>query len=269
MIFDKIAFAPAMKIPLAADHCDYYANTEHTCEEIGSKEVFFPSEDTGNAKDAKDKRVTLQALFFPNPASDRIIVYLHGNGGHVYMRIPTLIKMSRLANVFILSYRGYGKSQGKPSEAGVYRDARAAVRYVREQLGFPPDKIYLYGRSLGAGVAVEVAQDEHYAGLILVTPFLSGKAMARERNLGWVPGLGRPFDSVNKLANIASPALFIHGTEDEIVPFEQGLALYERYPGDKTFHRVEGGRHNNLAKLKGEVYWQWLRDFITHQTDRK
>ena len=256
-LFEYLAFAPAMRISPEQNHCDYYGGTGHTCEEVGSREIFFPS---------LDEEVTLQALFFPNPSSNRIIVYFHGNGGHVYMRIPRLVQMSRLANVFILSYRGYGKSQGKPSEAGLYRDVRAALRYVRERLGFSSDKTYLYGSSLGAAVAIDVAQETHYAGLVLIAPFLSGKAMADLRKLGWVPGLGRPFDSVSKLENIASPALFIHGVRDRIVPFEQGVALYEQYRGDKTFKRVEDAGHNDLASRVGDQYWQWLRAFVSERS---
>lgn len=252
-IFERVAFAPAVRLSSAQNHCDYYRGTGYTCEQVGSREIFFPS---------LDEQIKLQALFFPNPQSDRIIVYFHGNGGHVYMRVPALIKMAQFANVFILSYRGYGKSQGKPSEVGVYQDARAAVRYVREQLGFTPDKTYLYGSSLGAAVAIEVAQDASFAGQILLAPFLSGRAMAEESGLEWVPGLGRPFDSVNKLPNITAPTLFIHGTEDAVVPYEQGYKLYQAFAGSKIFKSVEGAGHTGLSRHVGDEYWEWLRDFV-------
>ncbi len=252
-IFERLAFAPAARLSPTQNHCDYYEYADRTCEEIGSREIFFPS---------LDAQIELQGLFFPNAQSDRIIVYFHGNGGHVYMRIPYLVKLSQIANVFILSYRGYGKSQGKPTEAGIYQDARAALRYVRAQLGFAADKTYLYGGSLGAAVAIEVAQDATYAGHILIAPFLSGKAMAEKRGLGWVPGLGRPFDSVNKVADITAPTLFIHGTEDAIVPYAQGYALYQAFPGRKTFKTVEGAGHTGLIRHVGDEYWRWLREFV-------
>lgn len=189
---------------------------------------------------------------------DRLIVYFHGNGGHIYGRIPQLLVMSEIANVFIFSYRGYGKSAGEPTEAGVYQDARAALRYARDTLGFAPAQTVLYGRSLGAAVAVEVARDRAHAALILISPFLSGRAMADHRGLGWVPGLGRPFDSAGKLDALALPVLIVHGTHDWIVPFEQGRALYDLYSGRKDFKAVAGAGHNDLAAVAGDAYWAWI-----------
>ena len=256
-IFDRIAFAPAQKISAGDDHCDYFGGTQHTCESADSREIFFPS---------LDPQVELQALFFPRPGSDKLIVYFHGNGGHVYRRISHLLEMAKLANVLILSYRGYGKSGGAPSEAGVYHDARAALRHAREVLHFAPRKTYLYGRSLGAAVAIEAAQDDRFAGLIAVSPFLSGRAMAALRGLEWVPGLGHPFDSVNKLAQITAPALFIHGTHDRVVPFEQGRELYRHFPGNKAWRQVDGAGHNDLVDKTGGAFWQWLEEFIRSET---
>ncbi len=253
-VFETVMFLPAKKLSQDATHCDYFKHTEKSCEDTAIEEIFFPS---------LDQETRLQALFFPNPKSDKVIVYFHGNGWHLYIRVPAGVRLSEMANVFLLSYRGYGKSEGEPSESGLYEDAEAALRYVREELEFEPDNTYLYGRSLGAAVAVEVARRRDYAGLILVAPFLSGRAMVEKAGLGWFPGLGQPFHSVDKVRHINSPALFMHGTHDRVVPFEQGQALYEAYLSqDKTFKTVEGTGHHWLWRKTGDEYWEWIRGFV-------
>ena len=253
-VFETIAFLPAKKIPHDATPCAYSKNAEKGCEDTRVKEIFFPS---------LDQKTKLQALYFPNPDSDKIIVYFHGNAWHLYIRVPAGLKLSSVANVLILSYRGYGKSQGEPSESGVYEDAEAALRYARDKLKFKTGNTYIYGRSLGAAVAVEVAQRRDYAGLILVSPFLSGEAMAKQAGLGWFPKLGQPFHSVTKVRNITSPALFIHGTEDGVVPFEQGLALYDAcLSPNKSFKAIEGGGHHWMWRSTGDQYWEWIKEFV-------
>ena len=252
--FETVMFMPAKRLAPDAMPCSYSKKTRKSCENAVVEEIFFPS---------LDPEITLQALYFPNPDSDKMIVYFHGNGWHLYIRVPAGVKLSGIANVLILSYRGYGKSEGEPSEAGIYEDAWAALRYVRDELKFEPQNTYIYGRSLGAAVAVEVAQRQSYAGLILVSPFLSGKAMAEKAGLGWYPRLGKPFHSVGKVRNITSPALFMHGTADAIVPFEQGVALYEAYSSpDKTFKTMEGAGHSWFWRSTGDEYWGWVREFV-------
>ncbi len=253
-IFETVMFLHAKKLARDTTPCSYFKNAERGCEDTKVGEIFFPS---------LDRKTTLQALYFPNPDSDKVIVYFHGNSWHVYLRVPAGIQLSEMANVLMLSYRGYGKSAGEPTEAGVYEDAEAALKYVREELKFEPANTYVYGRSLGAAVAVEVAQRRNYAGLILISPFLSGEAMAQKRWLGWFPGLGQPFHSVGKVRNINSPALFIHGTHDRLVPFEQGRALYEAYPSqNKTFKTIEGGGHHWVWRSAEDEYWGWIKEFV-------
>ncbi len=256
-LFETVMFLPAKRLAQNETPCPYFQRVGRSCEDTAVEEVFFQS---------LDRETTLQALFFPNPDSDKVIVYFHGNGWHLYIRVPAGIKLSEAGNVFILSYRGYGKSEGEPSENGVYEDAEAALRYVREELQFEPADTYIYGRSLGAAIAVEVAQRQDYAGLILVAPFLSGEAMAEKVGLGWLPGLEQPFHSVDKVRNIASPALFIHGTHDRVVPFEQGRALYEAYLSpNKTFKTIEGAGHHWMWRSAGDEYWEWIRGFVAEE----
>ena len=260
-ILETVMFLPAKRLAADATPCRYLEKAGKSCENTEFEEIFFPS---------LDRQTMLQALYFPNPDSDKVIVYFHGNGQHLYTRVPACIKLSETANVFILSYRGYGKSEGKPSEAGLYEDAAATLEYVQEELKFEDDDIYLYGRSLGAAIAVDVAQQQNYAGLILVSPFLSGVAMAEEAFLGWVPGLGQPFHSIGKIGNIASPVLFIHGTDDKTVPLKQGEALYKAYPSqDKTFKKIKGGDHNQICRDDKDECLGWVREFVARDEKRQ
>ena len=258
-IFEQIAFAPARQLAEDASVCDYFGRVEgRSCENTEVEELFIQS---------PDPEIRLHALFFPKPQSQKLIVYFHGNGGHIYYRLSHNLKLSEMANVLVVSYRGYSKSSGVPSESGVYEDASAALKYAAEQLAFATTQTYLYGRSLGAAVAIaglsNEARRDAYGGLILVSPFYSGRRMAEEKGLGWVPGLNNPFDSASKILNLKVPVLFIHGTEDRIVSFEQGYDLYRHYPqDDKVFKAIEGAGHYGLSRRVGDDYWQWIGDLI-------
>ncbi|MBC6414081.1 MAG: alpha/beta hydrolase [Chromatiales bacterium] len=259
-IFEKIAFAPAGQLDADVSVCDYYKWVPHrSCEHDEVEEFFIPS---------LDPQIKLHALFFPNPESQKLIIYFHGNGGHIYYRLSHNFRLSKFANVFAVSYRGYSKSTGTPSEAGVYQDALGAFKYASEQLGFATTQTYIYGRSLGAAVAIggleRLVQRNEYAGLILESPFYSGRRMAESRGLGWVPGLNNPFDSASKVRNLEVPALFVHGTEDGVTPFNQGYDLYLSYAADdKTFKAIKGAGHYGLSRSAGPDYWSWIGDFLS------
>ena len=201
----------------------------------------------------------LQAFFFENETSNRAVIYLHGNAGNAYHRLGDAREIAGLdANVLLLSYRGYGKSQGSPSERGVYRDGEAALRWL-EARGYPRSRILILGRSIGSAVAVEVArnaaEEQPIAGLILVTPLLTGREVARAHGLGWIAWLaGRPFDNGEKIAEVDCPLLLVHGDQDRVIPIEQGLELFERHPGPKQLLRVPGANHQNVLQVAGEEY---------------
>ena len=256
-LFDKIAFKPAQKLAPDADICRYFRGGQN-CQDIQFEELFFQS---------SEPQIMLQALFFPHPQSQKLIIYFHGNGGHIYHRVSHALKLSKIANVFVMSYRGYGKSSGVPSVLGIERDAITALEYAHRQLGFATTQTYIYGRSLGSAVAIAALADRvqahEYAGVVLVSPFYSGRRMAAERGLAWVPGLGNPLNSAFKVRYLKMPALFIHGTEDRIIPFEQGHDLYQLYPADKkTFKAVRGIGHNGLSRAVGDAYWKWIEALV-------
>ena len=218
------------------------------------QEVFFDSSDG----------IRLQAFFVPRPESRRVILFLHGNAGNASHRIGDAVRLAALGtNVFLLSYRGYGKSNGSPSEQGVYTDGRSALEYLQSQLGFSTERTFILGRSLGSAVAIEIAQNNQLAGLILVSPFSSGRDFARAQGLSWLAWVtGQPFNSIEKIPRVKVPVLFIHGEEDGIVPLGLGRKLFAQCPSPKTFKTVPGGGHNDLVQSAGANYWKWIQEFL-------
>lgn len=206
----------------------------------------------------------LTSLYLPSSKSDGLVVYFHGNGGNLYRRLPSLLKLQELGlSVLGLSYRGYGKSEGAPSESGIYLDGEAALAVATEDLGFSKDRIILLGRSIGSTVAVELAQNKDLLGVILVTPLTNGRAMAKEIGMGWLsPLAGDAFDNLSKIESLVAPLLIIHGTEDGITPFFMGEELFDRAPDEKFFVPIQGGRHNDLHIEFEHEYWGAISEFM-------
>ncbi|MFA5975520.1 MAG: alpha/beta hydrolase [Elusimicrobiota bacterium] len=162
------------------------------------------------------------------------ILLCHGNAGNVSHRLDKLSRLHLLGvNVLLFDYRGYGLSEGKPSEKGTYLDAEAAYRYLTDVRKIPPDQIVLYGESLGCAVATEMAMRHPSAsGLILESPFTSTVAMANIV-LPWFPAswiIRNRYDSLSKIPRLNMPLLILHSPHDEIVPFHMGQALYAAAP---------------------------------------
>lgn len=156
------------------------------------------------------------------------IVYYHGNASHLGNRAGIL---GALANkgfgVLALSYRGYGKSQGKPSETGLYNDARAAVKFLTDKERLPLSRIMLYGESLGSGVAVHIATEFHVGGLMLQAPYKSVAGRAAEIYF-FIPVnllIKDRFDSIHKIARVKAPLLIFHGDLDDTIPVTHGKAI--------------------------------------------
>lgn len=208
--------------------------------------------------------VKITSLYLPSPASEKLLIYFHGNAGNIYHRIPSLIQLQNFGiNVIGVSYRGYGKSEGRQSEDGIYLDSDAVFRYAVEQLGFTEDNTVLFGRSIGTATAIHAAQDKKLSGVILVTPFTSGKAIAGTNGIGWLSFIaGESFNNIDKVDKITSPLLVIHGTADRIVPYSMGEAIFERAKVNKQFITIEGAGHNNLHDDYAPQYWKPISEFI-------
>ncbi len=200
----------------------------------------------------------IAAVHLPNPAATYTLLLSHGNAEDLGYVGPTLPPMRDLGfGVFAYDYRGYGLSDGRPSERHVYADIDAAYDYLTREQRIPPARVILYGRSLGAGAAVDLAARRPVGALILESPFLTAfRVMTR------VPLF--PFDkfrNVDKIGRVRCPVLVMHGEADEIVPLWHGQRLFERAPGPKMFVSVPGAHHNDFMWVAGARYATALRDF--------
>jgi uncharacterized protein len=218
------------------------------------KEVFIETKD----------KVKIQSYLIHHANSDRLLIYFHGNAGNISGRLPELLKISSFGiNVLGVSYHGYGKSEGKPSEQNIYLDGDAALSYATKALKFPIDRITILGRSIGTTVAINSAQHLDLDGLILVTPLTSGKDHAKAMGLGAIAFLAADaFNNVAKLPNILCPTLVIHGTRDQVIPFPMGKQIYKMITTEKQFVQIDNADHNNLSSQFEDLYWPPIRKFI-------
>lgn len=197
------------------------------------------------------------------------LLWFHGNAGNIShrYRYMTMFTHRLPVDVLMVDYRGYGKSEGRPSEAGIYEDARTGWDYLTVHRGLTPDRILLLGTSLGGVPAIDLAQSVRAAGLIVQCGFTSIPAMAR--HLYPIPFALLPsswirhrMDSLSKMPQVNCPTLIVHGTEDTLVPPAMARAMYEA-AGSKAKQLVmlEGVGHDDLYEA-GYVYQQALAEFV-------
>lgn len=205
--------------------------------------------------------IRLNAWWFPKPGSRFVTLFLHGNAGNVTHRIDHAQAINSAGSaVLVVDYRGYGKSGGRPSQAGLGLDAEAAYDSLTK-LGFNPSQIILHGESLGSAVAVKLAPDRRCAGLILESPFASLADMAGEVLPIVGPLVVHGFNSKRGIKQVHTPLLVMHGDADEIVPFSQGQAVFGAANPPKELWRIPGGHHNDLLYVAAEQYVPRLRVF--------
>ena len=175
----------------------------------------------------------------------KTILFFHGNAGSLKNRTYKLNHFKDLkVNFLIFAWRGFNGNKGKPSEIGLYKDAESAIRWLKMK-GINEKDIILYGESLGTGVAVEIAQNKNYAGIILESPFTSMVNMGK-KHYPFFPIrflLKDKFESYKKLNNISVPILIMHGKVDKIVPYDMGKKMYELANEPKFFYSQEYGDH--------------------------
>ena len=198
------------------------------------------------------------------PAPGLTLLFCHGNAGNISHRLDKVLKFHQIGlNVLLFDYRGYGQSEGRPSEAGTYLDAEAAYHYLTRTKKIPPARIVLYGESLGCAVAVEMAHRHPAAALILESPFTSTAAMGK-RVYPWLPVrwmVRNKYDNLSKIPRIRLPLLILHSPRDEIVPFQMGRQLFAAAPGPKKFFELTGG-HNDGYEMTGAAYIQTIDSFL-------
>ncbi len=203
----------------------------------------------------------IRGWYFPalNPDTTtpaRVVLFCHGNGGNISHRLETAQMVLGLgAAILMFDYRGYGKSDGAPSEENVYVDAESAYRWLVDEKGFAPEQITVFGRSLGGAVAVDLASKEICGGLIVESSFTSapdmGKVMMPWFPVSWI--LKFEFDSESKIAGVGCPVLITHSPTDEMIPYRQGRRLFERALEPKSFVDISGG-HNAREYLDAPEY---------------
>jgi len=247
-----------------------------SCESIVNKFAFYPDKDytiESNRLPSSAEEITIHTtdglkiqgiIFRSEEKTGKLIIYFHGNAGNLYHRIDESVMLLKTGcDILLVGYRGYGRSDGDPSENGVYIDGESALNYATGALGYKLNMVTLYGRSLGTTIAVHTAQNRDPASVILITPISSGKDMS-EFFAGSILSSfnGNTFNSIEKVNNIRVPILIIHGTSDEIVPYIQGQKLYEKFNGIKKMVTVPGGRHNDLEYTHPDLYWNSIFDFM-------
>jgi fermentation-respiration switch protein FrsA (DUF1100 family) len=175
---------------------------------------------------------------------------LHGNGGNVTLLAPTIRILNRKHNLAVLAldYRGYGKSEGKPSEEGILQDARAARKWLATKNKIAESDVILLGQSLGGGVAVDLASKDGCRALVLAGTFTSIPDVA-QHHIPYLPMkllLATRMNSLEKIKSYRGPLLMSHGDADEVIPYKQGQALFAACPSEnKLFITNPGGKHND------------------------
>ncbi|MDH5204011.1 MAG: alpha/beta hydrolase [Nitrospirota bacterium] len=206
----------------------------------------------------------ISGWYIPAEKEKGVLLFCHGNAGNISHRVDSIKIFNSLnLSVLIFDYRGYGKSEGKPSEYGTYLDAEAAWDYLVNVKRKSPENIILFGRSLGGAVAAELAMRKKPAALIIESSFTS------------VPDIGKTFypwlpikllskfkySTIDKIGSIHCPKLIIHSPEDEIISFRNGEMLYEKAFQPKDFLKIKGG-HNEGFLISGKTYSDGIKMFL-------
>jgi len=207
----------------------------------------------------------------PQPDPDTpVVVVFPGNAGNRINRVPLGSRLTESGlGVLLVDYRGYGGNPGSPSETGLALDARATVGFLAATA--PDHPVVLFGESLGAAVAVELAVAEPPAALILRSPFTSMADMARFHFPPGPPGflLRDRYPSDERIGSIQTPVLVIAGSEDSIVPLAQSRELYNLAQEPKEFVELPDADHNDAEMLDGEVVVEAVLRFIEGATQQE
>ncbi|HKA32693.1 MAG TPA: alpha/beta hydrolase [Candidatus Binatia bacterium] len=243
---------------------------------MDEKFIFFPS--SAIEATPKDYGVDYEDIYFTTadgvklngwlvsyPGAKTTLLWFHGNGGNIGHRArgAQMLHDKVRANVFMIDYRGYGRSEGVVSEKGTYEDADAAFSYLMRRSDIDPKRIVLFGQSLGSAVAAELAGRQECLAVILEAPFASIPAMAKAI-YPWLPVgalITTRYDVIEKVKKIRAPLLVVHGDRDDIVPFEQGKRVFDAATGPKEFHALRGAHHNDTFEVGGDAYFAVMKDF--------
>ncbi|MEY3866237.1 MAG: hypothetical protein RLZZ338_128 [Cyanobacteriota bacterium] len=198
-----------------------------------------------------------------------VLLYLHGNGSNISANLNHGLRFYNLGlSVFLIDYRGFGKSTGKfPTELQVYQDTEIAFNYLVQEKGIAPENIIIYGHSLGGAIGINLASKyQNIGGVIIEGSFTSLLEMTNYLRRYWIFPINmilhQRFDSISKLHLLKTPLFFIHGAADEVVPFYMSERLFAQAPEPKQLYIVPGANHNNLASVAGDDYLHRVREFL-------
>lgn len=223
-----------------------------------------------SVKFATEDGVQLDGWFLPVDQPRGVLLFFHGNAGNISHRFESLQIFHDLGlSSFIFDYRGYGRSEGKPSEHGTYRDAEAAWRYLTDERQIPKQSIVFFGRSLGASIAAHLAMTQAPRVLILESAFTSVPDVgARTYPFLPVRWLSRfQYNTKQYLKSVSAPVLIVHSRQDEIIRFEHGRTLFASANEPKRLLEIRGG-HNDGFLVSGKTYINGIDTFLKDHLDR-
>ncbi|HEY5601650.1 MAG TPA: alpha/beta hydrolase [Gammaproteobacteria bacterium] len=208
--------------------------------------------------------VRLHAWFIPRHDTDKTLLFFHGNAGNISHRGDSLRIFHKLGlNVLIFDYRGYGQSEGRPAEDGLYEDARAVWRYLTQIRGISDKNVILFGRSLGGAVAAKLAAEINAGGVILESTFSSAKDMARELFpvFSYFIPMRFDFNTEAFIKAVNYPVLVIHSPDDEIIPYSLGRKVYEAAGQPKQMMDIHGDHNSGFLHSQAQ-YEKGLEQFL-------
>ncbi|MBA7689567.1 hypothetical protein ES703_98075 [subsurface metagenome] len=206
----------------------------------------------------------LSAWYIPAQNAKTTVLFCHGNGGNIMHRLDTINIFYELGiNCFIFDYRGYGQSQGIPTEQGTYLDARTAYDWLTNNKKISTDDIIVFGRSLGATIAANLAGNVNPEALVIESAFTSyidiGKKFYPYMPVKWFSRYG--YQTIDYIKNVNCPVMVVHSGDDDLVPFEFGQELYRAANDPKKFVEIYGG-HNDGFLVSSEIYKEAWRDWL-------
>ena len=235
----------------------------YTPDELGLdfEEVAFKSSDG----------LQLSGWYIPAENSEFTVLFCHGNGGNMVHRLDSINIFYNLGlNCFIFDYRGYGNSEGKPSEEGTYLDARAAYKWLTKKKKISPDNIIVFGRSLGGSIAAHLVRKVKVKALVIESTFTSyvdiGKKFYPYMPVRWFARFS--YKTIDYIKEVRCPVMLIYSRNDEIVPYKFGLELYEAANEPKEFIEIFGG-HNDCFLASGEIYTEVWEKWLKFLKERK
>ena len=241
---------------------------EHTPSlyQLNYQDVWIPVSKSGGQSDR------IHGWWIPAEKPDApVMLYFHHNAINIGANVSQGLQFHKLGySIFLFDYRGFGQSEGAfPTESHLYEDAQAAWNYLTQERKLSPNRIVIYGHSVGGAIAIDLAaKHPEAAALIVQSSFTSMRDMTKRFGVYWFLPielvLRQRFESLEKMKSIKMPVLIMTGTEDIQIPVEMGERLYAAAPGSKQLIIIQGGGHDNHLS---EPYKQRVKQFIDQATN--